>query len=522
MRATLLLGIVLGGLAAGSPAATPSATVPAAAAGILATGPTTCDALVHRVEAGDTLNRLAIRYRAQAGWYGQADCLQAIREANGLQDRDLLRIGQELHIPRHAAPPPPVAADRVADGAPLRGLYLPAPICGYQAVFARVDSFTAAGGNGVVFDAKDIDGGIAFGSAHPLAVWGKGRPGPVIGDVADFVARLHARDLHVVARLALFLDGELGRQRPDLALHGADGAPWTERGCVWVDPTAPEVQAYHTTLAVELARAGVDEIQVDYVRFPTNGWRGDWQGTLGATAARRRAVITGVVAALHDTLGAMGVTLSADLFGIMAWGRTADLALTGQHVPSLAKHVDVICPMIYPSHFEPGFEGLDNPADRPAEMIAAGVARFRDQAGSGVAIRPWLQAFAWRVSRYDAGYVAAQIAASDRAGGHGWSLWNPAGRYDVALAAVATTPHPEWQPHPAPAMVAAAAAGLTGPASGPVAEARPREAGSRPARRGEVALAAPTPWWHTGADDDPRGPRVPRPALPLAPPPPRP
>jgi hypothetical protein len=135
---------------------------------------------------------------------------------------------------------------------------------------------------------------------------------------------------------------------------------------------------------------------------------------------------------LHDTLRALDCRLSADLFGIMAWDRTADLALTGQHVPSLAPHLDVICPMIYPSHFGPGFEGLDNPGDHPEYVVGAGVRRCREQAGDGVLVRPWLQAFPWRVARYDGAYVVAQVLAAEAAGASGWCLWNPSGRYDVA------------------------------------------------------------------------------------------
>jgi hypothetical protein len=398
------------------------------------------DTLWHRVQPGDTLHKLAIRYRGEAGWFSQADCLAAIRAANDMLQGHLLRPGRQLAIPVHRAPAPPRAARPTRDGADLRGLYLPAAVYGDQTLFARIDSFVTAGGNGVVIDAKDIDGGVSFRSAHPLARWGAGRVAPVISDLADLVARLHARELWVVVRLAVFLDGELGAQRPDLALRGPDGTPWAERDCVWLDPAQPAVQDYNRQLALELVRAGVDEVQLDYVRYPTNGWRGDCTGDLATTAAARRRTITGFVASLHDTLRALGCVLSADLYGIMAWDRTEDLALTGQHVPSLAPHLDVICPMIYPSHFAPGFEGLARPGDHPELMITAGVERFAAQAGPGTLIRPWLQAFPWRVSNYDAGYVTAQIRAAEAAGAAGWCLWNPAGRYDVARAAMRQGP----------------------------------------------------------------------------------
>jgi hypothetical protein len=96
----------------------------------------------------------------------------------------------------------------------------------------------------------------------------------------------------------------------------------------------------------------------------------------------------------------------------------------------------VICPMIYPSHFEPGFEGRTRPADHPDYFIAEGVRRFRAQAGDRVPVRPWLQAFPWRVARYDAEYVLAQILAAQDAGAGGWCLWNPSGRYEPILDAL--------------------------------------------------------------------------------------
>ncbi len=429
----LVVSVVLGGTAVVAPATTPFALPAAAAAEIT---PPEVRALEHTVQPGDSLARLAATYRREAGWYSQVDLLAAIRQANGLESSNLLRPGQRLAIPMHVERPHPRAARPTHDGAAMRGLYLPAAACASASVLARVDSFIVAGGNGVVFDVKDIDGGLSFRSAVPLAAANRGRAAPAIADLRELVTRLHARDLWVVARIAIFLDGELGRLRPDLALRGADGEPWTERGCTWLDPAHPEVRAYHRDLALELAHAGVDEVQLDYVRFPTNGWRGDWQGDLAATAARRREVITSFVASVHDTLRAVGCVLSADLFGIMAWDRTEDLALTGQHVPSLAAHLDVICPMIYPSHFAPGFEGIARPGDEPALLIEAGVRRFQEQAGPGTPVRPWLQAFPWRVSRYDGNYVLVQVAAAEQAGAAGWCLWNPSGRYHVAQAAL--------------------------------------------------------------------------------------
>ncbi len=392
----------------------------------------TTSPLTYTVQQGDTLLKICSRHRHLTNHYSLTDLLTAIRRANGLES-NFLRIGQTLQIPVHEETDFNRVTRRVNDGAEMRGIYLTGPACGVSSVLARVDRFIEAGGNAVVFDAKDIDGGVSFYSRHPLASWGAGRSTPVISSLEDMMGRFDKRGIYVVARIALFLDGELGMQRPDLALQDSTGEVWSERGCVWVDPAREEVVQYNLALAGELARAGVDEIQFDYVRFPTNGWAEDWQGDTESTATRRRAVITGFLSAARDTLDVYGVKISADLYGIMAWGQMEDLALTGQHVPTIASLVDVICPMIYPSHFGPGFEGRKRPGDDPEYFIREGTRRFRDMVAGQADIRPWLQAFPFRVTRFDGDYIRTQVKAAREAGGQGWCLWNPACRYDVAL-----------------------------------------------------------------------------------------
>lgn len=390
----------------------------------------------YTVKQGDTLLKICANHRQVTHHYSLSDLLTAIRNVNGLES-NFLRIGQVLEIPVGQESGHHRVTQTMASGAEMRGIYLTGPACGVSSVLDRVDRFIDAGGNAVVFDAKDIDGAVSYYSRHELAAWGTGRQSPLISSLDDMMDRFDRRGLYVVARIALFLDGELGIRRPDLALQDTTGNPWTERGCVWMDPANPEVIEFNLALAGELARAGVDEIQFDYIRFPTNGWAGDWEGGIESTATRRRGVIADFLTAARDTLEDYGVKISADLYGIMAWGRMEDLALTGQHVPTIASLVDVICPMIYPSHFGPGFEGRRRPGDHPEYFIGEGVRRFREMVAGEAEIRPWLQAFPYRVTRYDGQYVGTQVLAARDAGGKGWSLWNPACRYDVALDAIA-------------------------------------------------------------------------------------
>ncbi|MCB1151560.1 LysM peptidoglycan-binding domain-containing protein [bacterium] len=395
------------------------------------------DTLTYTVRPGDSLLRIASRERAATNHYAVQDLLDAIVTANGLQGA-LIRPGQVLRLPVVPRVEPPRVADIPGAGTPYRGIYLSGPVCGTRHVFPRVDAFINAGGNAVVFDVKDADGGVSFRSRQDLAGWGKGRNAPVISSLDELLRRFRERGLHVTARVACFLAGDLGRARPDLALLDADGAPWAERDQIWVNPADPEVQDYVIGLALEAAAAGVDEIQFDYVRCPTNAWTADAPDDPAARAARRRAVITGFLARADSALAAYPVEISADLYGIMAWGRLADRAVTGQHIADIARHVDVLCPMVYPSHYKRGYHGFDDPADHPGYFVGEPTRRFLAQAQGRARVRPWLQAFPYRVDDYGAGYVAVQIHAALDAGADGWLLWNPASMYGEALAAVMT------------------------------------------------------------------------------------
>ena len=416
--------------AAGAGAATPDSPSDRPHAARSTSSPT---ALSYTVKPGDNLIRICSELRDRTGHFALDGMMADVRRANDLETNRLWP-GQVLLIPAADQRVGAVVARTVAEGAEVRGIYLSGPACGAGSVLQRVDRFIAAGGNTVVIDAKDIDGAVSYPSAERLAGWGPGRPGPVIPSLESLLFQFHRRGLHVVARLAVFLDGDLGRRRPDLALQDSTGAAWSERGCVWLDPTRAEVRSYHLALAVELARSGVDEIQLDYVRFPTNGWPGDAKGDPGRTAARRREAITSFVSTVREALRPTGVLLSVDVFGIMGWERAEDLALTGQDIPALAALVDVVCPMIYPSHFAPGFAGYRQPADEPAELVAEAVRRFRSLAGRPVGVRPWLQAFPWRVRDFGGDYVAAQVSAARGNGAAGWCLWNSACQYEAVLS----------------------------------------------------------------------------------------
>jgi hypothetical protein len=137
-------------------------------------------------------------------------------------------------------------------------------------------------------------------------------------------------------------------------------------------------------------------------------------------------------AEIHPT----GALLSLDVFGIMAWQRPVDLSHTGQDIQRMAKHCDVLSPMIYPSHFF-GMDGIAHPGDAPEHFIGESMARFESiTKDSGVVIRPWLQAFRWRTKTYSPQYIEAQVLASKNKGGIGFLFWNAANDYSKPYVAM--------------------------------------------------------------------------------------
>jgi hypothetical protein len=222
--------------------------------------------------------------------------------------------------------------------------------------------------------------------------------------------------------------------------------PWRENGkLVWTDPSRKEVQDYDLALATYVAGSGADEIQFDYVRFPAEGDQKDAMFVFQADPKLHRDdVIAGFLHRAYEQLHPMGVLVSLDVFGIMAWQRQVDLSHTGQDIVKMVKYCDVLSPMIYPSHFF-GMDGYKLPGDAPEHFIGTSMERFQKiTTGSGVVLRPWLQAFRWRTPTYSPEYILKQVSTSKQNGGIGFLFWNAGNDYSKPFAAMPTMlAHPE-------------------------------------------------------------------------------
>jgi hypothetical protein len=260
--------------------------------------------------------------------------------------------------------------------------------------------------------------------------------------------------MHAIARIAIFRDEHLVTTHPELAVKShSTGQPWRENGkLVWTDPSNPKVQDYDIALAKFVAQAGVDEVQFDYVRFPAEGDQKDAEFNYQTDRVQtdhaqtdhpdhpakmqRSEVIANFLDRAYAQIHPTGVLLSLDVFGIMAWQRPVDLSHTGQDIVAMAKHCDVLSPMIYPSHFF-GMDGIAHPGDAPEHFIGESMERFKlITKDSGVVIRPWLQAFAWRTKTYSPQYVEVQIETAKQKGGIGFLFWNANNDYSKPYTAM--------------------------------------------------------------------------------------
>lgn len=282
----------------------------------------------------------------------------------------------------------------------------------YEAVLAEIENSEI---NSIIFEIKDPLGRV-------LVFDKKARE-----TLATVIDDLHRRGIYTIARMVLFQDPALVASRPELGIQNyRTGAPWQDyKGIVWADPTSREVWEYNVRVVVLAVSLGFDEINFDYIRFPTDGPLDEATYAHLDDFGTREKAIASFLAFVRDEVGDE-IMLSIDVFGMTFIN---DQGVIGQVLTELAPFVDVIAPMPYPSHYPSGFLGYTEPADFPYEIISYTLARgIVKLAGFEVIIRPWLQDFDLGAV-YDEEKIRAQIQATNDAALDTWFLWNASNRY---------------------------------------------------------------------------------------------
>ena len=453
---------------------------------------------IYTAKRGEAIPTIAHRYLSKTSYLTSSELADAIRAVNHKSDAsNILKNNEQIIIPGIIPGPVTEKTIPIARDFEVRAIYLTGYMAGSDHGIRVIKHWREVGGNAVVFDIKDSDGSVTIPFEHPLL--GE-HPAYIhdVPKLVHFLhsQNMHAiariaifRDERLVVK-----HPELAVQ------SRANHTAWRENGkLVWTDPSNPIVQDYDIALAKYVAGLGVDEIQFDYVRFPAEGDQKDAQfvfqkdqpqptsevtnaeatnkdviltsakadgGTVREPAAppqskgsrpkavtrnaklraqspkpethgiQRSDVIAGFLKKAYGELHPTGVLLSLDVFGVMAWQRPVDLSHTGQDIVQMARYCDVLSPMIYPSHFF-GMDNIPHPGDEPAHFIGESMDRFElITKGSGVVIRPWLQAFHWRTKTYSPEYIKIQVETAREKGGIGFLFWNAANDYSKPFTAM--------------------------------------------------------------------------------------
>ena len=326
--------------------------------------------------------------------------------------------------------PPPVAVTHIATPKDVKAVYMSSWVAGTPSIRAKmVKLIDETELNAIVIDVKDNTGVLSW----------DGR----IADTAEFVAELHSKNIYVIARIAAFQDPAYVKLHPEQAVKSkSTGGIWKDhKGIPWVDTGSKDMWKYIYDVSKQSYDMGFDEINLDYIRFPTDGALSDMTFPIsGARAATDKAGITGdFYRYITDALRKDGIPSSGDIFGIVLT-TNVDIKTLGQDPHVALETFDYVAPMIYPSHFYKGTAGYDNPAAHPGEIIkysmekaiiiADEVASSTGQATSTVRAkyRPWYQDFDMGAT-YTAELVRAQINAGEKLGIGSWMLWDPANKY---------------------------------------------------------------------------------------------
>jgi hypothetical protein len=341
-----------------------------------------------------------------------------------------------------AVPSQPVVTKRQQLlGTEFRAIYITSWTAGIGRFQTLIDMAARSYLNAVVIDIKDSTGRVGYDSKVPLVAQ-TGAYEKRIRDLDAILKYCRDRKIHTIARIAVFQDPNLAKARQDLAVGNKGGGAWKDRkGLAWVDPASREVWDYNIAIAKEAAVKGFDEVQFDYVRFPTDGKLKTLSYPVYKGDVPKHEVIRAFFQYVDQQMKTVDVLTSADIFGLTTM--VDDDMNIGQRIQDVADYVDYVCPMIYPSHYPRGHLGLNNPADHPYRIIYdASLRGMKRLEGKRAKMRPWLQDFKLGAA-YDKKMIIEQIQAARDAGVSGFSMWNARNVYtDVAYLEKLPEPNP--------------------------------------------------------------------------------
>ena len=284
--------------------------------------------------------------------------------------------------------------------------------------------------NSIVVDIKDYTGTISFEPDNAVLKENSGT-GCRVKDMRQFIEEAHRRGIYVIGRITVFQDPYYTKTHPELAVRSlSTGGIWKDhKGLSFIDVGAREYWDYIIALSKDSYDAGFDELNFDYIRFPSDGNMKDVNYTWSGTTTKS-VMLGNFFSYLRENLSQTGAILSADLFG-MTTTNTDDLNI-GQVLENTLPYFDYVAPMVYPSHYPPNFNGWKNPNQYVYEVVNFSMSKAVERALAAsttpLKLRPWLQDFDYG-GNYGEAEVRAQIKATYDAGLTSWMIWDPGNKY---------------------------------------------------------------------------------------------
>ncbi len=370
---------------------------------------------------------------------GNKEALNAMTHKTVLSDRDLTDVAPHTENLDAMVPPvskvldEPIAISHIATPSQVKALYMTSWVAGMSSMrdtVLKVARDTEI--NSIVFDIKDYSGKIAYPVEDPNLAQYKASERR-IPNLREYTNLLHKDGLYIIGRIAAFQDAYLVKLHPEYAVKTLSdkNKVWADRkGISWLDAGEKAVWDYLANIARDAYAQGVDEIQFDYIRFPSDGNMKDIYFP-ASNGKDKVEVITSFFEYVHQNFQTQTPVVSADLFGMTATN-TDDLGI-GQKLEPALLNFDYVCPMVYPSHFPPTWNGIADPQSKPYEVIFASMGKAVSRATAlgvpATKLRPWLQEFGLFGQHYGAKEIRDQIQATYDVGLTSWMMWDPSNKY---------------------------------------------------------------------------------------------
>ena len=318
---------------------------------------------------------------------------------------------------------PPVIMGGAVRKDSLKGIYMTVETATSKYGKGLITTLLENGGNTVVLDIQH--GGGLLGFTPKNETLKKLNPGSGrLNDLQFWVRDLQNRGIYVIARQVVFNQPYMASKKPEWRIKGRWGGYYPEK---WLDPSLPAVQDYNLSILREVAEMGFDEIQFDYIRFPAANHR-NYDYAFDEKTMTPADVIVDFLAKAKSVATDYSMALGADVFGVIVWG-DVDWKIVGQDPARIAKIVDAIYPMTYPSHFGNGFYGHPQTHNAPYSIVYDSIKRFVEASGGNAEIRPWIQGFPLKVNNFGSWFMDEQVQASFDAGANDFVIWSPGNRY---------------------------------------------------------------------------------------------